>query len=109
MSSKPSSRHQKRRPVELPANCRTQGGLRGSGRILDLSPLGCCVSTNGLFVRVGLKVVIRPKGLEGLMGTVRWIEKYRAGIEFDRPLYEPVVDHLAKIHASGESVDIDQL
>ena len=109
MSRQPSSRNLKRKSVEMPAKCRTQGGLRGSGRILDLSAQGCCVSTNGLFVRVGLKVVIRPEGLEGLTGTVRWIEGMRAGIEFDAPLYEPVVDHLARLHASGDDVRIDQL
>lgn len=107
MPNQPIPRHKHRKPVELPANCRTQSGLRGSGRISDISPQGCCISTNGLFVRVGLKVVIRPEGLEGVLGTVRWIDGERAGIEFDKPLYEPVVDHLARLHAAGEDVAID--
>ena len=109
MSNQSIPRNEQRQLVELPANCRTQSGLRGSGRISDISAQGCCIATNGLFVRVGLKVVIRPEGLEGLTGTVRWINGERAGIEFDNPLYEPVVDHLARIHAAGEDVRIDTL
>jgi hypothetical protein len=109
MASQSTPRHRQRKPVKLPAKCRTQGGLRDTGRISDISAKGCCITTNGLFVRVGLKVVIRPEGLEGLMGEVRWIEGERAGIEFEHPLYEPVVDHLARIHAAGEDVSIDTL
>jgi hypothetical protein len=40
---------------------------------------------------------------------VRWIEGQHAGIEFDRPLYEPVVDHLSQLHAAGTSVGVSSL
>jgi len=53
-------------------------------------------------------VVIRPEGLEGLTGVIRWIEGNRAGIQFDRPIYGPVFDHLAAIHARGQQVGFDQ-
>lgn len=91
----------------LAAQCRTQSGLRDSGFISDISPEGCCVSTNSLFFRVGTRVVIRPEGLEGLTGTVRWIQGDRAGVEFDQPIYGPVLDHLAERHQAGQSVSLD--
>jgi hypothetical protein len=99
-------RRAERRSVILAATCRTQNGLRDNAYISDLSPHGCCLTTTTLAVRIGQRVVIRPQGLEGLTGTVRWIEGQNAGIEFDAPLYEPVVDHLSQLHAARKPVDV---
>lgn len=88
-------RRSERLEVEIDAQCRTQSGLRDRGRISNISAEGCCVTTNALFVKVGLRVLVRPDGMEGLSGVVRWIEGNRAGILFDAPLYQPIVDHLA--------------
>ncbi len=52
-----------------------------------------------LSARVGAQVVLRPQGLEGLCGLVRWVRGHDAGIEFDRPLYTPVVEHLHRKYA----------
>jgi hypothetical protein len=38
--------------------------------------------------------------MEGLCGEVRWVRGHEAGIEFERPLYEPVVEHLHRQFAS---------
>ena len=88
-----SGRKQRHR-VELRAGCRTQSGLRDEGWIANISAQGCCVETHSLFVRIGARVIVKPEGLEGLSGTVRWIEGNRAGIEFDSPIYGPVLEHL---------------
>ena len=93
------SRQDDRYPVELSANCRSCNGLRDEGWITDISPHGCRVRAGGLFVQVGMRVTVRPAGLEALLGTVRWIEGVTAGIEFDSPLYPPVVAHIAARHA----------
>jgi len=100
-------RRAERKSVVLRAQCRTQGGLRDSGYISDISAQGCCVSTNSLFFRVGSRVLIRPEGMEGLTGIVRWIAGDKAGIEFDNPIYGPIVDHLAKMHAAGSPIGVD--
>lgn len=89
----------------MAALCRTQSGLRDRGRILDLSPEGCCIATDSLCLRVGARVMIRPEGMEGLTGVIRWILNDRAGVEFDRPLYGPVFEHLAMRHGEDTSVD----
>jgi len=106
MKQEKDPRRSERQPVELAAQCRTDSGLRDKGIIADLSPEGCCVVTGDLFVKVGARVLIRPEGLEGLTGIVRWIEGNRAGIEFDRPLYPPVFEHLVKLHSSGQPVHL---
>jgi hypothetical protein len=108
MASSITPRKTPRHPVTMKAQCRTQSGMRDVGRISDLSPEGCCVTTNSLFVRVGLRVLIKPDGMEGLSGIVRWIEGNRAGIQFDTPLYGPIVEHLSAQHADGTPVSLSR-
>ncbi|GAM05032.1 MULTISPECIES: PilZ domain-containing protein [Novosphingobium] len=84
-----------RKPVSMTVQCRTHSGLRDTGEIYDLSPEGCCIQITGMFFKVGGRIVLRPAGLEAFSGVVRWISGDFAGVEFDRPLYGPVVDHLA--------------
>lgn len=99
MSRSDLSRQAIRRAVSLTAQCRTQNGLRDKGEISDISATGCCVRVRGLFFRVGTRVVVRPQGLEGLTGIVRWVDGDIAGVEFDSPIYQPVVDHLIRLHS----------
>ena len=106
MSVAATPRKSQRKLVEMSAQCRTQNGLRDMGRISDISAEGCCVTTNSLFFKVGTRVVIRPEGMEGLTGVVRWIAGDKAGVEFDCPLYGPVIDHLAVHHSAGRPVNL---
>lgn len=87
-----------RRAVSLAVQCRTQSGLRDNGEISDISAEGCCVRMRGIYFRVGTRVVLRPQGLEGITGIVRWVSGDLSGVEFDRPIYAPVVDHIAATH-----------
>lgn len=80
----------------MAVQCRTQSGMRDDGEISDISVEGCCLRMRGLYFRVGARLIIRPKGLEGLAGVVRWISSDLAGVEFDRPIYGPVLEHLVK-------------
>lgn len=106
MSQPVIPRRAQRRPVVLAATCRTQSGLRDSAHISDISRYGCRLWTSTLAVRLGTRIVIRPQGLEGMGGIVRWIDGQYAGIEFESPLYEPVVDHLSRLHAAGGTVGV---
>lgn len=106
MSLPLTPRRDTRRSVKLAATCRTQSGLRDNGYISDISAHGCRLTTNALSVRIGSRVVIRPQGLEGLTGIVRWIEGQHAGIEFDAPLYGPVVDHLSQLYGGDQPVGL---
>lgn len=85
----------------MPVQCRTHSGVRGMGEISNISTEGCCVRPNSLRFRVGSRVMIRPPGMEVLTGVVRWISSGGlAGVEFDRPIYGPVLDHLVVAHTA---------
>lgn len=90
----------------MPASCRTQNGLRDEGFISDISSQGCRLAARTLAMRAGLRIVIRPQGLEGISGVVRWFDGHYAGVEFDAPLYQPVVDHLSQLHAANAPVHV---
>lgn len=101
-------RRTSRHNVTMGAQCRTQSGLRDTGVISDISADGCRVSTNSLFVKVGVRVVIKPEGMEGLSGVVRWIVGNTAGVQFDSPLYPPIVEHLSTRFSSGKLVSLER-
>jgi hypothetical protein len=89
-----------RRPIVLPARCRSRTGFVNHVVITDLSPDGCRIESRGLTLVADDLVTLRPEGLESLVGVVRWRGNRQAGIEFEQPLYLPVVEHLARLHAS---------
>jgi hypothetical protein len=101
-------RRAQRRAVVLPAQCRINSGLRDRGEISDISTQGCCIKTDTVLFRVGSHVLIRPAGLEALGGTVRWVAGDFAGLEFDRVIYGPTVDHLVRLHEAGEHVEVSR-
>lgn len=89
-----------RRPIVLPARCRSRTGFVNHVVITDLSPDGCRIEGRGLTLIADDLVTLRPEGLESVVGVVRWYGNRQAGIEFQQPLYQPVVDHLARLHAT---------
>jgi hypothetical protein len=93
-------RRSERLSIVLPARCRSRSGFVDRVVITDISLEGCCIESCALTVKKGDLVVIQPESLEGLCGQVRWVDKHMAGIEFARPLYAPVVEHLHRTHAN---------
>lgn len=96
-------RRSQRRPVVMDVQCRTHSGLRDRGEIWDVSAEGCCLRLRGLYVRVGARLMLRPEGLEALTGLVRWVEGDLVGIEFERVMYAPVIDHLVGTYGPNEA------
>lgn len=95
MRAVPSSfRREERLAVTIPARCRTRSGFADRLMIRDISPLGCRLESLAITLHEGDLVVVTPAMLEGLCGTVRWVQGNCAGIEFATPLYRPVVEHL---------------
>jgi hypothetical protein len=89
-------RRSHRLALVLPARCRSRSGFVDQVVISDISEGGCRIDSLGLVLGVGDMVVVRPEGIEGLCGVIRWTKGHSAGIEFDRPLYPAVVEHLQK-------------
>lgn len=91
-------RNGERMGMVLPARCRTRSGFQDRGVISDLSTGGCRYESSALLLNPGDPVVVRPQGLEGMCGYVRWVEGRALGIEFATPLYGPVVAYLHRQH-----------
>lgn len=86
--------------VVIPATLRSRSGFRDRVTVYDISCGGCLMRSQGLTIQQGDIVVVRPEGIEGLGGEVRWVRGRDAGIRFLAPLYGPVVDHLHRTFAS---------
>lgn len=95
MEAQTQSRKAQRSPVALAARCRTMGGMRDEAWLCDISTHGCRIATRSLYLSVGMRVTIKPEGMEAISGVVRWLGQDGAGVEFDAPLYGPVVEHLS--------------
>ncbi|MDE1916644.1 MAG: PilZ domain-containing protein [Sphingomonadales bacterium] len=92
------SRKVDRLPVALAAKARTMGGMRDEAYLCDISTHGCRIVTKSLYLSVGMRVTIKPEGMEAIGGVVRWVSEEGVGIQFDNPLYAPVVEHLCARH-----------
>jgi hypothetical protein len=89
-----NKRGSQRLDVVIPAHCRFGATLSVPVMVYDISTGGCRIARPGHSLRVGETVIVRTDILEGLRGTVRWVDLDHAGISFERPLYGPVVDHI---------------
>jgi len=98
-----SERKASRNVVVMTARCRTMSGIRAEGSIHDLSTHGCNVTMRGLSLAIGTRVMVKPDGLEAITGIVRWSKGTRVGIEFDAPLYPPIVEHLSHTHSPEDA------
>lgn len=81
------SRYSNRKRVECTLSIAADG-LIGHGRLLDLSVPGCSVET-GLHLKLGqslrLKLLFSDgKSMSIPLGIVRWVDGWKAGIEFIR-------------------------
>ena len=87
-------RRSRRLGLAMPARCRMLSGFTEDVVMRDISEGGCRIASRVLNLREGERVLLRPPGLESLAGVVRWCNHHEAGIEFERPLYVAVAEHL---------------
>ena len=74
--------------------------------VADLSEAGCKLKAAVNFIDVGHRVFVQPDGLEKLTGIVRWKNGDWMGVEFDRAVYRPVVDHLVKTSSARKNANL---
>lgn len=82
----------------MPAHCRLMSGLRDNVTVGDLSTHGCCITTRTLSLSEGTRVMLKLDGIEAINCTVRWVQGNKCGLQFERAIYEPVVEHLCRLH-----------
>ena len=75
------------------AKCRSRSGAVGVD-VLDLSTVGCMVGLFGSTFSPGDNVSIQLPGLRYMRAKIVWTDENSAGLQFEEPLYEPVLAHL---------------
>lgn len=96
MLSRVSQRHK----VAIASTCRSSAGNILQVILEDISPEGCCISSQGRFLlSVGESVSIHPESFFGLRGKIRWLKSNRAGIEFCRPLDQMDLERLLRMNS----------
>jgi hypothetical protein len=80
----------------LYARCRSRTGLIVELEVLDISPFGFMVDRRTWSVRQDERILVKFPELAFLPATVLWVEDDKAGLVFERPLYEPVLDHMMR-------------
>lgn len=68
------------------------------GRMVDLSTTGCSFLDASNSFQPGDQVWLKMEALELWRGTVRWVKDEKVGIEFERPFYPAVLNHLVELH-----------
>ena len=90
----PERRRTPRLALALPAQLRERGNSAESVQLVDLSAHGCRIET-AVELSAGSFVWLKLPGLETIWCRVMWSRPAFAGLEFDVPLHEAVVERLA--------------
>ena len=80
----------------MTARLRSTGGMYWDVVVTDLSAEGCNIAKPDIRLRANQRISIKIESIDYLLGHVKWAAELSAGIEFDRPLYGPVAEHLQR-------------
>jgi len=84
-----------RHPVSVGAGLASSNDRPGAlVVVVDLSTHGCGIEVAG-HCEVGSRVWLKLPGLESWPARIVWAEGDRAGLSFDRPLHQAVVERYA--------------
>jgi len=96
-TSKAERRGALRRHVQTTIHIRDAEGFRTQGEVVDLSVTGCKVAfRKGLGLTPGQTYTIKLGGLVLDAGCVSWSAPGKAGIEFLKPIYAPVMEDIVR-------------
>lgn len=89
----------------IPGELRTGRGTPYPVEVVDLSESGCRINERSAWLKAPSEVTIRIGALESLDATIRWVCDGQAGLEFRRPIYGPVFEHLRDLLASSAAME----
>jgi len=93
--------------IALISRLRTARGLVNTVHVVELTLAGCLIDQCALSVRQGERVLLRMPSLRYLAANVVWNEEGSAGLAFEEPLYEPVLDHMLRGFRVVGDVELD--
>lgn len=94
-----------RHQVLLPGRCRWTYE-KADVTIVDINQHGCRIAARLSWIQPHCIVRLKPKGLDVIDASICWGRKSEFGLKFLRPLYEPVVLHLAGQHAPPATLEV---
>lgn len=80
----------------LVSRLRSRTGRVTEVNVIDLSLAGCLIEKQALVLHQDDRILLKLPGLRYLPAHVSWIEDRNAGLVFEEPLYEPVLNHVVK-------------
>jgi hypothetical protein len=80
----------------LVSRLRSRTGRVNEVNVIDLSLAGCLIEKQALVIYLEDRILLKLPGLRYLPAHVAWIEDRHAGLVFEEPLYEPVLNHVVK-------------
>lgn len=99
-SDRADGSRRKEERLAISANAKLCKSLRegAEGHMIDLSTAGCSFLDPSNSFQPGDNVWLKMEALELWRGTVRWVRNDKVGIEFERPFYPAVLNHLVEVH-----------
>ena len=87
-------RREDRHGVAVEGRYRTGTGVPKDVSVLDISEGGCRFFDKFGRLTPGVQITIRVGPIGPIPATVRWCEGQVVGVEFEDPIYGPVLDHI---------------
>ena len=94
METRVGRREKERFDVNVMGTLRTGAGTPIQAEITDLSENGCACRVNSMWLKSSAHASLRIGDLGPIDATIRWVNDRQVGIEFHRPVYGPVFEHL---------------
>ena len=94
MDTRVGRREKERFDVNVMGTLRTGAGTPIQAEITDLSENGCACTVGTVWMQSSDHASLRIGDLGPIDATIRWVNDRQAGIEFHRPVYGPVFEHL---------------
>lgn len=89
-------RREARHGVAVEGRYRTGTGVPKDVSVLDISEGGCRFFDKFGRLIPGAQITVRIGAIGPIPATVRWTEGSVVGVEFDNPIYGPVLDHIRR-------------
>lgn len=87
-------RREERHHIAVEGRYRTGSGVPKDVSVLDISECGCRFFDKFGNLLPGAQITIRIGPIGPIAATVKWAERQVVGVEFENPIYGPVLDHI---------------
>lgn len=87
-------RREERHRIAVEGRYRTGSGVPKDVSVLDISEHGCRFYDKFGNLAPGAQITLRIGAIGPIAATVKWAERSVVGVQFENPIYGPVLDHI---------------